>query len=389
MFDNKTWALIAFVVLGGIALGMSSQILETNTAGEYIVMQEAGTGTMEVKKEPGIFLQMFGDVHHYRISDTYNFTDDEPIEVRFGDAATAKITGSVKFRLSLSDEKILAMHQDFRSYESVVRDLIRQVMSSSLKQTATLFRAEEVYSTRRSEFIALINQQMNEGLYATNYTEEWKKDEDGNMQVVRNVNISFDKDTRKPIVAEQSAFKRYGVEVVQLVINDPEFDPATNGLIAKRKEAEQEKVVAKSNAERAKQDAITASEQGKARVAEAEANALVIKKTAVVNAEKEKEVAEQDALRAAAEKQASILRSQGEAEAARLKVAAGLTPLEKAQIDKETAIGVATAMSNMRFPTTMVMGGGDKTGGPLNPFDAVGLQSFIDISKKLTRTVQE
>ena len=37
-----------------------------------------------------------------------------------------------------------------------------------------------------------------------------------------------------------------------------------DNLIAKKKEAEQLKIVAKSNAERAKQDAITAYEQGEA-----------------------------------------------------------------------------------------------------------------------------
>lgn len=31
----------------------------------------------------------------------------------------------------------------------------------------------------------------------------------------------------------------------------------------------------------------------------------------------------------------------------------------------------------------MVIGGGDGKGNALNPFDAVGLQSFIDIQKKM------
>ncbi len=143
--------------------------------------------------------------------------------------------------------------------------------------------------------------------------------------------------------------------------------------------------MAKATAERAKQDAITTAEQGKAKVAQAEAEALVLKKTAVINAEKEREVATQNALKAEEEKKAIIAKGQADAEAARLKVAAGLTPLDKANIDKETAIGVAEKLAQVKFPEMMVIGGGANGQGPLNPFDAVGLQSFIDISKSMAK----
>ena len=62
-------------------------------------------------------------------------------------------------------------------------------------------------------------------------------------------------------------------------------------MIARKKDAEQNKVVAMANAVKAKQDAITAEEQGKARIAEAKAIAEVEKITAVVEAQKKAEVA--------------------------------------------------------------------------------------------------
>lgn len=42
----------------------------------------------------------------------------------------------------------------------------------------------------------------------------------------------------------------------------------------------------------------------------------------------------------------------------------------------------------VRFQEMMVIGGGGNGQGPLNPFDAVGLKSFIDISKQLATTEQ-
>lgn len=379
--------LLAVSVLGLLGtVSLSSFIFETNDAGYVQVKQSAGTGTMSVRTEPGVYPQMFGSINTYKISDVYDFnTDGEAITVRFQDSATADIKGQIKYRLPIDEKSILQINQDFRSDEAVTAQLIRQVVASAIKQTATLFNAEEVYSTRRSDFVQLVNEQIKRGLYATTYSEKLALDENGQKFIDRIVTPKLDS-SGNPIIAEISAFKRYNVELIQLVINDVDFDGKTTELIAKRKEAEQEQVVAKATAERAKQDAITVAEQGKAKVAQAEAEALVAKKTAVINAEKEKEVAEQEALKAIEEKKAIIARGEAEAESARLKVAAGLTPLDKANIDKETAIGVAKELSNVRFPEMMVIGGGGNGQGPLNPFDAVGLKSFIDISKQLADT---
>lgn len=370
-------SVIAVIVL----LSLSSMLFETNMAGYVQVKQAAGTGSMSVRTEPGVYPQMFSSIYTYKISDVYDF-NDEQISVRFQDSATANISGQIKYRLPATEADILQIHQDFRSDAAVTSDLIRQVVSAAIKQTATLFDAEEVYSTRRSDFIRLVNEQIKYGIYATTFTEKLALDENGNKFIQRTVVPKVGEDGR-PLISERSAFDRYKIDVVQLVINDIDFDEKTDELIAKRKEAEQEQVVAKATAERAKQDAITVAEQGKAKVASAEAEALVAKKTAVINAEKEKEVAEQEALKAIEEKKAIIARGEAEAESARLKVAAGLTPLDKANIEKETAIGVAEKLSKVQFPQMMVIGGSGNQ-GPLNPFDAVGLKSFIDISQQLS-----
>lgn len=383
MLQPKTFGLIAIVAASLIAITVSSQLFETNEAGYIQIKQAAGTGTMTVRTEPGVYTQMFSTIHTYKISDVYDFNDDQ-ISVRFQDSATANISGQIKYRLPSTDEDILRIHQDFRSEAAVNSDLVRQVVAGAIKQTATLFDAEEVYSTRRSDFIRLVNEQIKWGIYATTFTEKLALDENGNKFIQRTVVPKLN-DKGYPIISERSAFDRYKIDLVQLIINDIDFDEKTDELIAKRKEAEQEQVVAKAKAERAKQDAITVAEQGKASVAEAEAAALVAKKTAVINAEKEKEVAEQAALKAIEEKKAIIARGEAEAEAARLKVAAGLTPLDKAMIEKDTAIGVAEKLSNVKFPEMMVIGGGNQQ-GPLNPFDAVGLKSFIDISKQLSES---
>jgi regulator of protease activity HflC (stomatin/prohibitin superfamily) len=367
-------------------LALSTQLFETNDAGYIQVKQAAGSGEMSVRATPGVYNQFFGDIHTYKISDVYTFGADMPITVRFNDASTAEISGQIKYRLPGGETQLLQIHQDFRSYEAVQSDLIRQSVSAAIRQTASMFGAEEVYSSRRADFVQLVNEQIKNGIYATSYTETLKKDDDGNRFIERNVMVRTN-DEGKPIVSEPSTFKRYGIELVQLIIDDPNFDEKTDELIAKRKEAEQEQVVAKAKAERAKQDAITAQEQGKANVALAEAEALVIKKKAVIEAEKEKEVAEQQALKAIEVKKAIIARGEADARAASLKVAAGLSPLEKAQIDRDTAIGVAMQLAKVQLPKLMVLGG-NSNGQAINPFDAVGLESLIKISKNMATEVK-
>ncbi len=370
-------ALIAVFIL-------SSQIWETNSAGYVQVKQSAVGGEMSVRLEPGMYYQGFATITSYKLSDVYDFNSKEnQIAVRFTDASTAMISGQIKYRLPITEPGILKIHGDFRNYDNVHNDLVRQVVAGALKQSATFFRAEDVYSTRRSDFIDLINDQIKEGIYATTYTEEFKKDDpEDKANLVKHVEIKLDAKTHDPVINQESAFKIYGIELIQLVINDIDFDEKTDQLIAKRKDTEQQRVVAKANAETAKQDAITAMETGKANVAKAEAEALVLAKKEIVEAEKNTKVSQQAALQAEEQKKAIIAKGEADAAATKLKVAAGLSPLEKATIDKETAIGVAAELAKVQFPKLMVLGGG--SGGALNPFDAVGLQSLIKISKDLT-----
>lgn len=375
----------ALAVATVIALMTLGHLFETNDSGYVQVKQAAGTGTMTVRTTPGTYIQNFATISTYKVSDTYDFNvEGQGIPVRFNDSSTAEVYGSIKYRLPTGEEKLLQLHQDFRAYDAVLAQLIRPVVEAVLIQTATMFSSEEIYSTRRADFVDLVNQQIKAGIFATTYSESLKKDEDGNTFLQRSMSVRRS-ETGAPYISEPSTFQRYGIELVQLVLSDIDFDPKTDELIAKRKEAEQERIVAKSKAERAKQDAVTAEAQGKANIATAEAAALVEKKTAVIAAEREKEVAAQQALKAEEEKKAIIAKGQADAEAARLKVQAGLTPLDKANIERDTAIGVAEKLAGIKFPQMMVIGGGGN-GQAINPFDAVGLESFIKISKSMSNS---
>jgi regulator of protease activity HflC (stomatin/prohibitin superfamily) len=376
----KEVMLVAGVV-GAIILGIcSAQLFETNTFGNYQVKQAAVTGDITVKNDAGLYWQGFGSITTYPISEDVDF-ETENLEVRFNDGSVAKVKGTVKFRLPSNPEKQKELHRDYATYENVERDLIIRNVGEALSNTATFMVAEDSYAAGRAVFSDLAMQQLKEGIFKTSTKTVDVIDTDGTKFKKKEIRIVYDAEG-KPEIQKESTLKYYGIEVVQFVVNDFKYDEKIEDLIARKKDAEQNKVVAMANAEKAKQDAITAEEQGKARVAEAKAKAEVEKITAVVEAQKKAEVAKLEAEQAKYEAQKIAEKGKAEAEVAKQKVIAGLTPLEKATIEKETAIGVAQQLANVKFPSTMVISGGGSNGS-VSPWDAIGLNQMMEITSKI------
>ena len=144
-------------------------------------------------------------------------------------------------------------------------------------------------------------------------------------------------------------------------------------------------------AETAKQKAITAEAEGKAKIAEAKAAQEVQKMTevtqaekerdvAILNAEREKEVARLNALKAIED--AKRIRAEGEAEAAanRAKVMAGLTPQEKIEAEIKMNKDKWDAISQIKVPivpTNMITSNGKGVSGVDLLGDAKALETLM------------
>ena len=182
---------------------------------------------------------------------------------------------------------------------------------------------------------------------------------------------------------EKSPFALYGITAGIVSITDIKYDKATQSQIDAQKAANLSVITAKTQALEAMQKAITIEEQGKATAAQAKWEQEKEKAVAVTRAEQEYEVARLEAEKA---KQIALkVKAEGEAKAAANKalVAAGLTPLEKATIEKETAIGIAQALadSKVRWVPEIIVSGDGGSGN--NAMDAVGLNMMMDVVKKM------
>ncbi len=380
-------ALAALVVLG---LGLYG-LFQNLDVGHIQVKQAAFTGNLTVHNVPGIYVQLFGKITDYPITGFIEFSADEhgegkPMNTTFRGNSSADISGTLKYMLPSDEQELLSLNARYSSPESVLETLVKKALLEAVKQTGPMFSAEEAMIQRRSEFTKLAKEQLEQGIFQT-YTEDLEiKMEDGQTRTETITHVRLDKQG-KPVIDKASTLKQYGIEVIDFTIRDFKFDELTTKLIKDKKEAEQSKVVGRANSERAKQDAITAMEQGKAKVASAEAEQNVIKVKSVVEAQKNYEVAKFQKLQAEQEALAKIVQGKAESEVSRLKVSAGLSPLEKATIEKETRIGVAAEIAKVQFPNSMVIvgGGGAGAGGKVDPFSAVGLESFYNLSERMSR----
>jgi uncharacterized membrane protein YqiK len=173
------------------------------------------------------------------------------------------------------------------------------------------------------------------------------------------------------------------LEIGQVAVSKIDYSDKVKAQIAQQQEANMMVQTSKAKTLAAQQEAIRAEEAGKAAAMEAKWQQEKIKAVEVTKAEQEFEVARLAALKA--KEDAKRIEAQGlaEAAAAKAKVAAGLTPLEKATIEKETAIGIAQALadSKVRWVPEIIVSGDGGNGG--NAMDAVGLNMMMDIVKKM------
>ena len=273
--------------------------------------------------------------------------------------------------MPLDPESMIKIHRAYMKSNNL-RASARQWIIEVEKQTASTFKADETYNTRRAEFQQLISDQIVNGLYATEEVDVEvptnELDKEGNVIMSTVTAVVVQKDEKgMPIVIKPGIFKEYGLRLINHSLKDIDYDETIDALIAQKKKAEQEKAVAITNAEKALQDAITAEAQGQARIAKAKADQEVEKITEVTQAEKQRDVAiikgEQDLKVAELARLAAIEKAEQElalrradAEANKLLVQAGLTPEKAAEIDKEKAIGIAREIAKIQLPVAMVIG---------------------------------
>lgn len=402
--------LVALVII----LVVIPMTMGVNIGGERTVIQKPW-GTMSVKFSPGPYFNFFGPTWEYSDVATFDFSpeigkgdaliDTAGIPVRYLDGGTGSIFGSARFPLPNDEATMLKLHKEFKSQESLAYKLLKPVTEETMNLTAGLMTSGEAYAEKRGVFIEQSRDQLSSGKYRTILKGKEVEDEAGEKTWKQVPVIALDKDNITPLRIGDSDLGRFGISVSGFQIINWGFEESTLQQISDKRDATMAIITAKANAERAKQDKITAREEGLKNVEVAKYAKEVIKQEAVTDAEKDKEVAviaaqqtvdvaaqgaleaEQKRLIAEKYKAEQILRGEGDSERRRLVMEADGALAQRLETYEKVNLAYAAAMANHRLVPSIVMGGSsgsEGSGSAQALIDMFAAKTAADLQVRIT-----
>lgn len=298
-----------------------------------------------------------------------------PIPMRFIDQVTATAELSTRFQLPADEASFIELAIEFRSLQNLVQNTLIPTVREVVSNTGYMFAAQDYISGSASDFRVAIDDQLKYGTYSVEKTEYRDtvvvpiEQEDRTINEIRTryeVKKRMGKDGQ--VLRIPHDIIQNNIIVAQVIVDDVVLEEAfKKRLEAQRDESakrqlEQQKI---KTAKDAQARIIAEGERDKAseRVTQEkeQVKALIAIETKLKQEETNRKLAEitlqTERLKADAEKVKADAESYKNAKL----VSAGLTPQEKATFEKETAIGVASQLANIQFPTTMIIG--DSKGG--------------------------
>ena len=393
ILSKGTIGAIIAVVIVALTLMCAGRIAEDVHNEEIVVNQYPFTGEMAYWTTPGLKGQWFGKATYYYKTQQFWFgsSDDDnkqqgtPIPVIFNDASDGQIYGSLRVKLPTDVEHLSRIQTDYNGMDRLMNDLVSQTVTKVIYASGPLMSAFESYAEKKNDLIDYITDQLNNGVYKTAVkVEETVDPVTGEKKTVKLATLIPDENAPGGYKrSEASPFAYYGLSIGQVAVSKIDYSEKVKLQIAQQQEANMLIQTSKAKSAAAQQEAVRAEQEGKASAAKAKWEQEKIKAVEVTKAEQEREVSRLAAEKAEFDKKRIIAEGQAEAEANRLKVAAGLTPQEKAEWEYKTAVGIAEALSksNVRWVPEIMING--KDGGSSNAMDAVGMNMMLDIAKTI------
>jgi len=400
MMSKKSILGIVIGVIAVVLFGASFYIFEDADKSKNYVCQMPITGNYKVWTDGGLQMQMFGSVQSYSKTSQVEFSGVEKNQtgyvavgrtpaaaLTFNDKGKGMIVGSFRVVLPTDEQNMSKIQRDFGSEDALIDNLVRPTLYKVVTACGPLMSSLESVSETRTDLIAYITDQLNNGVYKTKAVKTEVLNELTGEMEVRTQSVILEDINAPGGYARQeiSPFSQYGITCGLVSILDIKYDAATQDQIDAQKQANLAVITSKTKSIEAMQRTLQSTEEGKAAAEKAKWEQEREKAVAVTKAEQEREVARLAAEKAKFEKEKVIAEGQAQAEANRLKVAAGLTPQERAEWDYKTAVGIAQALADTKVswvPEIMING---KDGASNTAMDAVGLNMLMDVVKKQTK----
>ena len=340
--------------------------------------------------------QKFIDVKVVNPGDDTNDIEGQmdPIPIRFIDQVTATTKLSTRFQLPSDKESFIELAIEFRSLQNLAQNTLIPTVREVVSNTGYMFAAQDYISGSASDFRVSIEEQLKDGAFSVEKTEyrdtittAIEQDNREIKEVQTRYEVKKRKDENGLFIRIPHDINENNIIVAQVIVDDVVLEQVfKQRLEAQRDESakrqlEQQKI---KTARDAQARIIAEGERDKAseRVTQEkeQVKALISIETKLKLEETNRKLAtialETEKLQASAQKVKADAESYQNAKL----VTAGLTPQQRAQFEKEIAIGVAKEFAKIKFPSTMIMSGGDNGGTPLEALIGAAM------TKQLTTT---
>lgn len=381
---------------GGIIMLLTAfvaipNLFENLDASQIMVIQYP-TGGLTVYTEPGPRWQGFGKVTKYPRQAQYSFCsqtiqDGSTVQevtcdntttgakrLRFNDGGHATLIGSVNWEMPLDEKSIINIHKKFGSAQGVETNAVGKMLDAAIYLAGPLMSSTESSGARRSELVQYINDQAENGVYVTSVKNIVEKDAGGN-EVTTSITEIQHNSNGTPKRQQGSILSAFNLKLLPLSISELKYDAVVEKQIAQRQASTTAVQLARANATKAEQDAITVEAEGKAKAAQTKWTQEAINAKEIAEAEKKLKVATLAALEAEQFKREQILKGEGEAARKRLVMQAD-GALDK-KLDAYKAVQGYWANAFKDFKGQMVPG--VQMGGGMGGNSASNTSALVDM----------
>jgi hypothetical protein len=309
-------------------------------------------------------------------------------EWEFNDAVKGSVAATVVVNTKqMVDADFLELAFNVRSQKNFELSRIVPAMNAALKTSAKLMGAQDYMSGKASDFDYYFKDQLINGPYRLKEIANHTGDESIILDSVRTksgankLEESTQPKSKSYVVLEnangdpirqvsETVFTKYKIAVIQATAEDVDWEQKFDIRLDKQKDLVAEIQEKKRGAEKEYFARLEEEQKGERekvteqkKLEKEQIQLTIAAETKVLTSSK---LIEEEKNKLAAERLASQrLRVQKDAEAYANKklVTAGLTPQERANIDKEIAIGVAKELAKLDLPSTVIIGAGNGSTG--------------------------
>lgn len=312
---------VIIAVFAVLLIAMAGALWEDADKSKNYVCQMPITGNYAIWTDGGLQWQGLGTVNSYSKTSQVEFTGVEKNEegyvaageypaaaVTFNDKGKGMVIGSFRVVLPTDEMNLSKIQKEFGSEKALITNLVKPTLYKVVTSCGPLMSSLESVSETRTDLIAYITDQLNNGVYKTKIVKsKVVNDITGEEEIRATAEIITDSNAPGGYKRQEtSPFSQYGITCGLVSITDIKYDAATQSQIDAQKQANLAIITSKTKSLEAVQRTIQITEDGKATAEKAKWEQEKEKAVAVTKAEQEKEVSRLAAEKAEYDKKAIV-----------------------------------------------------------------------------------